>query len=106
MGHFGGRDGPNNIGPTPAQIYAHPDFDRITINALVVGTPVDETEPGNRISPAELKRYYESQVIHGPNAFAMIADGYADFARAMQRKLIEELSLPQFGQAMMPQARP
>ncbi len=91
-------DGKNNIGVAPDQIYAIGGFDGITVNALVVGDPLDGAGDGNNVSPAELRSYFETQVIFGPNAFAMIANGYADFARAMQRKLMKEISLPMFGQ--------
>ena len=37
-------------------------------------------------------------MIHGPNAFAMIANGYVDYARAMRLKLIKELSPIVLGQ--------
>lgn len=92
-------DGENNIGPAPDDIYRALDFDRITVNALVV---VDSTtEVGETInqSAAMLEEYYRRNVIHGPNAFAMIADGYADYARAMRLKLIRELAPIVLGQA-------
>lgn len=91
-------DGENNIGPTPIDAYRAATFDTITVNALVV---VDsKTEAGDTInqSAAMLEDYYRREVIHGPNAFAMIADGYEDYARAMRLKLIKELSPIVLGQ--------
>lgn len=85
-------DGENNIGPTPADVYRTETFETITVNALVV---VDsQTDMGDTInqSAAMLEDYYRRNVIYGPDAFIMIADGYADYARAMQLKLIKELS--------------
>lgn len=93
-------DGTNNIGLAPQDVYRDPAFDRITVNALVVGNPANTAEDGSALSPEALKLYYEAQVIHGQNSFAMIAYGYADYARAMQRKLMRELSLPILGELM------
>jgi len=88
-------DGENNIGPTPDQIYQTGAFDQITVNGLVIGAatgPSDDEKP-------DLLRYYESEVIHGPASFAMIARGYQDYAAAMRRKLVRELQLPVLGLA-------
>lgn len=86
-------DGPNNIGPSPGQIYASGAFDKITVNALVVDASAAPLADQKR----DLLLYYEAEVIHGPSSFAMIARGYADYADAMRRKLIRELQLPVFG---------
>ena len=91
-------DGENNIGPTPIDVYRALDFDRVTVNALVV---VDSrTEVGEAInqSAAMLEAYYRDAVIYGPDAFTIIADGYSDYARAMRLKLIRELSPILMGQ--------
>ena len=81
-------DGQNNIGSDPQQIYRALDFDRVTVNALVVVDPNAEQSE----SKLALEEYYRTEVIHGPNSFAMIANGYVDYARAMRLKLIKELS--------------
>lgn len=91
-------DGKNNIGATPGQVYAFGGFSGITVNALVVGDPAKASGEGGGTSLAELLTYYETQVILGPDGFAMVANGYEDFARAMRRKLMREISLPMFGQ--------
>ncbi|MEL6682099.1 MAG: DUF1194 domain-containing protein [Pseudomonadota bacterium] len=90
-------DGESNIGPTPQDVYRQPDFDRIKVNALVVAD--SRTELGDTInqSAAMLEDYYRSEVIHGPNAFVITAEGYADYTRAMRLKLIKELAPPVFG---------
>lgn len=88
-------DGRNNIGVTPHDVYRTGLFDQITVNALVVSEPGRER---TKLSPEALQTYYETEVIHGPLAFAMIADGYADYATAMQRKLMRELSAPVLGE--------
>ena len=89
-------DGIGNIGPTPRQAYTLDSFDRITVNALVVGA-VEGVSTRAQSRSEELRRYFETDVIHGPQAFAMVAYGYADYADAMRRKLIRELSVPIVG---------
>lgn len=91
-------DGTNNIGVSPQDVYRDPAFDQITVNALVVGNPSNTSDDGTDLSPEALRHYYEAEVIHGPQAFAMVAYGYDDYARAMQRKLMRELALPVLGE--------
>ena len=55
-------------------------LDGITVNGLVIGANV-----------VTLGRYYQQFVIQGPGAFVEVADDYADFERAMRRKLLREL---------------
>ena len=83
-------DGRNNIGPTPRDAYAR-GFANVTVNALVV-TDIERDE-----SRLGLVRYFQTQVLHGPDAFTMVAEGYGDYARAMRLKLIRELAVPVFG---------
>lgn len=86
-------DGKNNIGPTPPQIYQTGVYAGITVNALVIGDPAGVEMEADQ----QLLRYYERQVIHGPASFAMIAQGYEDYATAMRRKLVRELAMPVLG---------
>ncbi|MEO9517816.1 MAG: DUF1194 domain-containing protein [Paracoccaceae bacterium] len=86
-------DGKNNIGVSPAQVYQSGAFEQITVNALVIGG----NDAEHSKSKIDLLRYYETEVIHGPSSFAMIANGYDDYADAMRRKLIRELQLPVLG---------
>lgn len=76
-------DGTNNDGLPPEmarrEIEGGP---AITVNGLVVGPNV-----------ATLGRYYQEFVIAGPGAFVEAADDYADFERAMRRKLLRELGV-------------
>lgn len=92
-------DGENNIGPALEQVFGAAAFDGVTINALVVGDPASsQTETGDTgPSRFELQHYYEREVIRGPGAFSMVAFGYADYARAMHRKMLRELKLPVLG---------
>ena len=62
------------------------------MNALVVSDPRVAAGEVRGISPLALADYFATDVIHGPDAFTVIANGYPDFADAMRRKLIRELS--------------
>ena len=88
-------DGRNNAGPQPWEVYAEIDMGDITVNALSIGQPFVSLRGTVRQSPysAEaLQRYFIREVIHGPDAFAELALGYQDYARAIKRKIIRELS--------------
>jgi hypothetical protein len=76
-------DGINNEGFEPKHAYRAFDFTDVTVNALVVG--------GER---AALLRYFETEVLRGPEAFTEVAISYADFDRAMARKLLREVRPP------------
>lgn len=39
-----------------------------------------------------LDRWYRDHVIGGPGSFLLVAQGYEDFARALRRKLVTEIS--------------
>jgi hypothetical protein len=74
-------DGANNQGFGPRLAYRHFPFDGVTVNGLVV--------LGH--GPTVLV-HYRDEVLRGPGAFLEIARGYADFERAMGRKLFREIS--------------
>ncbi|MEM8536495.1 MAG: DUF1194 domain-containing protein [Pseudomonadota bacterium] len=82
-------DGPNNDGFGPGLAYATFPFDGVTVNGLVILTEAAETLP-----------YYRTQVQRGALSFVEVANGFADFATAMERKLIRELSAQIIGQAL------
>ncbi len=73
-------DGVTNDGFGPDSAYRAFDFDGITVNGLVIGA-------GN----LELMSFYQFQVARGPEAFVEVAADYADYARAMRRKLLREI---------------
>ncbi|HUF87220.1 MAG TPA: DUF1194 domain-containing protein [Thermohalobaculum sp.] len=73
-------DGVNNDGFGPAAAYREFDFEGVTVNGLVIGG-------GN----LELISFYQLEVAHGPDAFVEVAADFADYARAMRRKLLREL---------------
>ena len=84
-------DGQNNDGFTPGQAYSAFPFDEVTVNGLVVNDDF-EAETG-------LIAYYRREVARGPGAFVEVADGFADYERAMRRKLEREVTPPTIGQS-------
>ena len=84
-------DGENNDGFSPTEAYAALPFDDVTVNGLVINAAEFESE-------TQLIPFYRDQVIRGPGAFIEIANGFADYQRAMQRKLVRELSAQVLGQ--------
>lgn len=85
-------DGPLNDGPPLASVRQKGLLAGFTINGLVV----KEINSGALFgeSAEDPANYYTTEVIQGPGSFIEIADGYMDYARAIKRKLIRELSMP------------
>jgi hypothetical protein len=83
-------DGQNNEGFGPQLAYQEFGFDGVTVNGLVVNAADFEAETG-------LIAFYEAEVLHGPGAFLMVANGFDDYERAMRRKLERELTPPAIG---------
>ena len=81
-----GGDGPNNIGKPMLQIRERTLAQGITINGL----PVMDAA-ANGYFP-NLDRYYQACVAGGRGAFVLVVHSYRDFASAMRRKLILEIS--------------
>ena len=81
-------DGVNNDGFGPARAYTHFPFQGVTVNGLAIDDPAGETSA-----------YYRAEVLHGPGAFLEIAEGFADFERAIRRKLVRELGARVIGAA-------
>jgi hypothetical protein len=75
-------DGRNNEGPGVSETYARRRWDGITVNALVIQGPTREWG---------ISRYFERYVLRGPGAFLVEAEGYEDYQRAMEAKLLKEL---------------
>ena len=85
-------DGPNNTGPPVHQVRDEIAARRITINGLPV---ISTGEYGNGDWGAyygQLEDYYLNCVIGGPRAFAIPAKGFQEFAEAVRRKLVLEIS--------------
>ncbi|OYX41111.1 MAG: hypothetical protein B7Z02_16675 [Rhodobacterales bacterium 32-67-9] len=85
-------DGLNNSGPQPRDVTLAPRARPVTVNALVVGVNRDAGWDGGDPGIAELTAWFADEVIRGPDAFVEAALGYQDFAAAMERKLLKELS--------------
>nr|WP_273523682.1 DUF1194 domain-containing protein [Rhodosalinus sediminis] len=73
-------DGIGNDGFEPVHAYRHFDFSGVTVNGLAVGG-----------HDPQVRDYYMFELRRGPGAFVEYAEGYADFRRAMERKLLREI---------------
>lgn len=71
-------DGESNTGPRPQDIGRGDGF---IVNGLTIGTADAD----------ELATYYRNYVIRGSAAFVETAQGFNDYAAAMERKLLREL---------------
>ena len=74
-------DGASNRGREPAPIATALAANGVTINALVI--------TGAKPDPVT---YYSTHVVRGAGAFVEVANGFGDYARAMEEKLMRELS--------------
>lgn len=75
-------DGANNRGRPASQARDDAVREGVAINGL----PILALEP-------DLDRYYEGNVIGGPGAFVVAAQGYDNFAAAIRKKLITEIAI-------------
>ena len=83
-------DGPNNRGA-----YVLDARDRAVAAGIVInGLPIVNDRPGPYgLAPLpNLDLYYEDCVIGGFGAFVVVANGFADFARAIRRKMLLEIA--------------
>ncbi len=76
-------DGVNNAGRAVQDVRDEILAKGITINGLPI---IDYS------TPQDLDKYFEGCVIGGPASFVIPAKGFVDFARAMRRKLVLEIS--------------
>jgi hypothetical protein len=79
-------DGYNNRGPWPNGPRDAAVAKGVTINGLAIL----DFDHG-------LIEHFEEEVIGGPGAFAVAANGFADFARAILKKLLQELNVADAG---------
>jgi hypothetical protein len=84
-------DGKSNLGPRPRDVKPRIAASGITINALVIGVDDPNTGDIRQAEIGELSSYFRSEVIVGTDAFVQTAIGFADYARAMEDKLLREL---------------
>lgn len=76
-------DGVNNNGREPRFFRRNGSLEGLQINGLVI-----------RGADPDPLQYYLKRVIQGPGAFVIDVQSYDDYASAMERKLIRELSPP------------
>jgi len=74
-------DGVNNYRFGPREAYRHFPLADVTVNGLVI--------LGDDPSVFE---YYGREVLHGPGAFLMVANGFEEYRVAMTRKLFREVN--------------
>lgn len=84
-------DGVNNYRYGPREAYKHFPLEGVTVNGLVI---LGE-------DPSVLA-YYGSEVLHGPGAFLVVAQGFDEFQDAMTRKLYREINDIILGGALRP----
>ncbi len=74
-------DGPSNEGRVPQTVWPALRAAGVTVNALVI----EASLPG-------LTRYFETDVITGPGAFAATANTFDEYPEEIARKLLRELT--------------
>jgi len=82
-------DGPNNEGHLVTAARDAALAKGITINGLPIVTEADQFDV---YYLPDLDKYYKGCVIGGPRSFIQVAHGFEDFARAVRRKLVLEIS--------------
>jgi hypothetical protein len=86
-------DGNNNSGRPVIDARDEALARDITINALVILTPLNESfRPEHTNPPGGLEKYFKDNVIGGPGAFTVVAEGHEAFGRALTKKLIQEIA--------------
>lgn len=75
-------DGVSNEGTEPSQLRTLISQKSITVNALVI----EDATAG------DLTGYYYENVIFGPGAFVVTADGYDEYPEKMRKKLLREVT--------------
>ncbi len=90
-------DGNNNSGRSVTDARDDALAKSITINALVILTPLSESfRPEHTNPPGGLEKYFQDNVIGGFGAFTVVAETHEAFGRALTKKLIAEIAgLPQ-----------
>lgn len=90
-------DGQSNSGPRPRDVRGDALLAGVTVNALVIVAPPPAVTRRPDAPIADLVAYFRFEVIQGPEAFAEVAAGYADYEDAMARKLLKELETMPMG---------
>ncbi len=87
-------DGINNYGYDAPEAYANFPFENVTVNGLAILT-----------QNVDVLHYYQSRILHGPNAFVISAASFEDFQSAMTRKLYREVNDIIFGRLERPRPK-
>jgi hypothetical protein len=86
-------DGTNNAGRDVRAIRDEVVKKGITINGLVILSQRQVPwNPEHTNPPGGLEQYYRDNVIGGPGAFVVAAEGFETFGRAIIRKMIAEIA--------------
>ncbi|MFO1079031.1 MAG: DUF1194 domain-containing protein [Reyranellaceae bacterium] len=86
-------DGNNNSGRSVVDARDDALGRGITINALVILTPIAESfRPEHTNPPGGLEKYFQDNVIGGFGAFTVVAESHEAFGRALTKKLIREIA--------------
>jgi len=85
-------DGMNNSGRPVKEARAEALAQGIILNGLAVldRTPQPPLDPSS--APPPLDAYYQAEVIGGPGAFLVVAEGFQAFETAVRRKIIREIA--------------
>jgi hypothetical protein len=100
-------DGNNNSGRSVTEARDEALAKGVTINALVILTPLSESfRPEHTNPPGGLEKYFQDNVIGGFGAFTVVAESHESFGRALTKKLIAEIAgLPQPQLAAAPDSK-
>ena len=86
-------DGNNNSGRPVTDARDDAIGKGITINGLVILTPLAESFRPEHTNPAGgLEKYFQDNVIGGFGAFTVVAEGHESFGRALTKKLVAEIA--------------
>jgi len=86
-------DGNNNSGRPVTDARDDAIGKGITINGLVILTPLSESfRPEHTHPPGGLEKYFQDNVIGGFGSFTVVAEGHHSFGRALTKKLIAEIA--------------
>jgi Protein of unknown function (DUF1194) len=87
-------DGTNNAGRDVRTARDEALAQDITINALVILSQSQVTwNPEHTNPPGGLEKYFQDNVIGGPGAFTIAAQGFESFGQAIIKKMIAEIAL-------------
>jgi hypothetical protein len=81
-------DGPNNDG----RVVSESRDDLVARGITINGLPIVTKSPDDWLSMPDLDQYYEHCVIGGEGAFVIPVRGMANFSRAIEAKLVQEIA--------------